>query len=147
MTRLGKASAYLASRRRLRHPDVDQWSANRFRRLGGCLFSCLTRAALFKYGLMLSRETLADERAAVPIVSARKAATTVKQAIAPLKPTVVGYLTVRRAGAAVSAPQPAEYHARTQRDDPGAAAERSTALAGSVDLSGLAPFLSPVMFV
>ena len=45
-------------------------------------------------------------------------------AIVPLKPSVVGYLTVRRAGAAVSASQPAEYHARTQRDDP-AAADRS----------------------
>lgn len=45
---------------------------------------------------------------------ARKAATAVEQAIAPLKRSAVGYLTVRRAGAAVSAPQPAEYHARTQ---------------------------------
>jgi hypothetical protein len=43
---------------------------------------------------------------------ARKAATTVEQAIAPLKPSVVGYLTVRRAGAAVSASQPAEYPRR-----------------------------------
>jgi hypothetical protein len=47
----------------------------------------------------------------------RKAATTVEQAIAHLKPSVVGYLNVRRAGAAVSARQPAERHARTQRDD------------------------------
>ena len=49
---------------------------------------------------------------------ARTAATTVEQAIAPLKPSPVGYQTVRRAGAAVNASQPAEYHARTQRDDP-----------------------------
>lgn len=52
---------------------------------------------------------------------ARKAATTVEQAIAPLKPSLVGYQTVRRAGAAVNASQPAEYHPRTQRDDPAAA--------------------------
>ena len=55
---------------------------------------------------------------------ARKAATTVEQAIAPLKPSVVGYLTVRRAGAAVSASQPAEYPRRRRelgrhRSDPG----------------------------
>lgn len=32
-------------------------------------------------------------------------------------PRVVGYLTIRRAGAAVSASQLAEFHARTQGDD------------------------------
>jgi hypothetical protein len=84
----------------------------------------LLGAALFEYVFKLSRKTLADERAAVWSVwawKARKPATTVEQAMAPLKPSVVGYLTVRRAGAAVSASQLAECHARNQRDDPAAA--------------------------
>jgi hypothetical protein len=71
----------------------------------------------------------------------------VQQSIAPLKPSVVGYLTVRWAGAAVRASQPAEYHARTQLTTPPRPADRITALAGSVDLFGFAPFLSPVMFL
>jgi hypothetical protein len=50
-----------------------------------------------------------------------KAATTVEQAVAALTPSVLGYLTVRRAGAAVVASQPAEFQARTQRDSPAAA--------------------------
>ena len=46
----------------------------------------------------------------------------------------------------MSASQPAEFHARTQRDDSPRPADRIAALAGSGELSGFAPFLSPVMF-
>ena len=50
MTRPGRASALLA----VLAGDyailmLNQWSANRFRRLCGFLCSCLTRAALFEY--------------------------------------------------------------------------------------------------
>lgn len=78
---------------------------------------------------------------------ARKAATTVEQAIAPWKPSVVGYLTVRRAEAALSASQPAEYHARTQRDDPAAAGgshHRTRWLRGSLWFRAV-PFVGDVL--
>ena len=122
MTRLGRASALLGvfagdyAILMLINGQLTDFDVS-----AGVCAVALLGAALFEYVFRLSRKTLADERAAVWIVwawKARKAATTVAQAIAPLKPSVAGYLTVRRSGAAVSASQPAEYHARTQRDDP-----------------------------
>jgi hypothetical protein len=129
MTRLGRASALLGvfagdyAILMLINGQLTDFDVS-----AGVCAVALLGAALFEYVFRLSRKTLADERAAVWIVwawKARKAATTVAQAIAPLKPSVVGYLTLRRAGAAVSASQPAEYHARTQRDDPAAAGRSS----------------------
>jgi hypothetical protein len=115
---------------------------------GACAVALLG-AALFDYVFRLSRKTLADERAAVWIgwAWARKAATTVEQAIAPLKPSAIGYLTVRRAGAAVSASQPAEYHARTQRDDAAAGGRshhRTRWLRGSLWIRAV-PFAGDVL--
>ena len=65
MIRLARASALLGVSQAIRDPDVDQWSANRFRRLCGVCAVALLGAALFEYFFRLSRETLADERAAV----------------------------------------------------------------------------------
>ncbi len=104
---------------------------------------------LFEYVFRLSRKTLADERAAVwdcVGVAGAQGGHHSRASYHPLKPSVVGYLTVRRAGAAVSASQPAEYHARTQRDDPAAAGRSHHRTRWLRDHSGFAPFLSPVMF-
>lgn len=122
MTRLGRAAALLGvfaggyAILMLINSQLTDFDVS-----AGVCAVALIGVALFEYVFRLSRKTLPDEPAAVwdcVGVEGPHGATTVEQAIAPLKPSAVGYLTVRRAGAAVSASQPAEHHARTRRDDP-----------------------------